>query len=130
MYRVYSVSTDNILMCICEYTVWRKRCTIEHLCVLLVVDGVKSWPRRKLLLTGRGGKECRRKNGKLRVRKLTLQIMRVVGEFSKVLHQFTREEICLEVHVPSLTELLLQTYEKKQKDGRSPWRKFLYFECN
>jgi hypothetical protein len=38
--------------------------------------------------------------------------MRLVSEVSKALHQFTREEMSLGVHVISLIELLRQTCQK------------------
>jgi hypothetical protein len=47
-YRVYYVTTDNIFVWICEvwYTVYRRRVTIDYLCVLYVGYGGKRRPRR------------------------------------------------------------------------------------
>jgi hypothetical protein len=46
VYRAYSVSTDNVLMWMCElsHAVQRRKFIIVYICVLLVGDGVKRGP--------------------------------------------------------------------------------------
>jgi hypothetical protein len=73
VHRAYSVSTDDILTSIYGvwYTVLRRRCTVDYLCVLFVGDGIKRRPRcivRKRVGLGRSTGESR---GKLTVQKLT-----------------------------------------------------------
>jgi hypothetical protein len=51
VYRVSSVSTDNILMWICGmlYAIRSRRFTVDYLCVLFLGDGFKPLPRHIIL---------------------------------------------------------------------------------